>query len=579
LLQMTMIEDKFNSLLESGTLNLGQTIGPEEFLSDGGSKQFYEFGAIYFHPRVGAAFESHGLILQTYISLGENQSGLGYPTSDESDDPNVLLGRMNTYEGGSLNFDPETGVTENYFDLPIAPQVVVKIVDSLPLGIDRGVTLSLDDLAGLVGLTGDPLVEAVRFLFPDLVLTRLFEDLTSAEIGDLIATAVANDPAYVPPVFDNYLVISCPDDFDTDGLAAAFNLWTGVVEFAYTQPPPSDPVVVGTANPFFVGQGHLGAFGQGIAVQAAWAKGADGSERRFVDLERGWFFGHEDLPKPIPLLAGINRRQSFHHGCAVLGEIVAVDDNRGVVGIAPNAIPHAISYFDPKFQTSGPRLNAMIASRILLAARSLRTGDVLMLEVQIAGVVNGATVVVPAEADRGIRDAIRLVVRAGVIVVEAAGNGNADLDNFVDPTTNNHVLNATLGLEFVDSGAIMVGSCTSTTPHAKFLESNFGSRIDCWGWGENILTTGNFNNPTQVNAYFIDPPFGGTSGATPMIAGICLLIQNLQFLLQPRPGEPQGTLQQSMRAILRNPSNGNQVTGSTRTIPDMGKLIENQYLS
>jgi hypothetical protein len=208
---------------------------------------------------------------------------------------------MNTFESGSLNLNPAIGVTENLIDLPIAPQVVVKIVDTIALGIDRGTVLGLDDLAGIVGLGGNPLVEAVRSLLPDLMLTRLFEDLSSAEITQLVSDAAANNPDYQAPNFDNYLVIACPDGFNTDALAAAFNLWAGVVEIAYTQPLPSDPLVVGTGNPFFVGQGYLSALGVGIAVQAAWAKGADGAGRRIIDLEQGWFFGHEDLPKPIPL--------------------------------------------------------------------------------------------------------------------------------------------------------------------------------------------------------------------------------------------------------------------------------------
>ncbi len=77
---MTPIQDKFDFLLQSG-LNLGAPVGIEETLPDGGSKQVYQAGAIYFHPRIGTAFECHGLILESYLQLGEQRSALGYPLS------------------------------------------------------------------------------------------------------------------------------------------------------------------------------------------------------------------------------------------------------------------------------------------------------------------------------------------------------------------------------------------------------------------------------------------------------------------------------------------------------------------
>jgi hypothetical protein len=141
---MTAISDKHADLLQSGTLDLGPPVAAEENFTEGGSRQFFALGAIYFHPRVGAAFEAHGLILQTYVAMGEHLGGLGYPLSDEMDDPNVAGGRMNVFELGTLNFDPAVGVTTSFTDQPILPQVVVKLVDGIALGLDRGGVLDLD---------------------------------------------------------------------------------------------------------------------------------------------------------------------------------------------------------------------------------------------------------------------------------------------------------------------------------------------------------------------------------------------------------------------------------------------------
>lgn len=582
---MTKIEEKYNFLLEN-VVNLGAPIGEEESLPDGGSKQVYQFGVIYFHPRVGTAFECHGLILEAYISLGEQSSGLGYPITDEIDDPNVAGGRMNVFERGVLTYDPAIGVTPQFDNNDIiVPQVVLKITDTLPLTLDQGMVLDLDQIAAMLGLLpGNPFIEAVRLIFPDLVFRRLYESLTTTEIQDLVAEAQQNDPTYEPPLFNNYLVIDCPPDFDTEVLVDALNSWTGVVDFAYTMPVPSDPVIVGTSNPFFVGQGYLGPATTGIGVQAAWAKGADGSNTRFVDLEQGWFLGHhEDLPSNIPLLGGINSTKSFSHGTAVLGEIVGIDNNLGIVGIAPKALPRVISYFDPAEPFGSKRLRITVASRILATTRSLRFGDVLQLEVQIDGRIDNIRTDVPVETDPGIFEAIRLITRLGIIVVEAAGNGNANLDHFRD-VKGRAVLARNNLTEFKDSGAIMVGACTSfvspSVPHTRGPDSNFGSRVDCCAWGENILTTGNPANSTQRNGYRTD--FGGTSGATAIITGICLLVQNLQILLQPRPGQ-LGTLgPYKMREILRKDQNTTFVSttdGFVARMPDMLKILANEYVN
>ena len=84
-----------------------------------------------------------------------------------------------------------------------------------------------------------------------------------------------------------------------------------------------------------VQQGEGRNITQGISVEAGWAKGADGVGTKMIDIERGWLTNHEDLPSGIQLLDGRIRKESIGHGTAVLGEIVALDNTTGVVGIAP----------------------------------------------------------------------------------------------------------------------------------------------------------------------------------------------------------------------------------------------------
>jgi hypothetical protein len=108
-----------------------------------------------------------------------------------------------------------------------------------------------------------------------------------------------------------------------------------------------------------------------------------------------------------------------------------------------------------------------------------------------------------------------------------------------------------------------VAAATSRNPHARLNESNFGSRIDCYAWGENIRTT--WHHPG-------DPPyadFGGTSGASAIIAGAALSVQGIyaKNLNTRIPGvdfaNPDAV---HMRRLLSDPTRSNpsdELTGAT----------------
>ncbi len=106
----------------------------------------------------------------------------------------------------------------------------------------------------------------------------------------------------------------------------------------------------------------------------------------------------------------------------------------------------------------------------------MSAGDVLLLEVQ-----RGAPPL-PTETDLADFDAIRLAAARSVIVVEAAGNGNNDLDAWTDGSGRFRLRRG--HVDFRDSGAIMVGAARSAvvggTAHDRAGFSNFGSRIEAW---------------------------------------------------------------------------------------------------
>ncbi|WP_122617978.1 S8 family serine peptidase [Streptomyces sp. Tu 4128] len=584
---MTSIDDKHAGLLASG-LNLGAPVGPEIVLYDGGSMRPFEFGRIFFHPRIGEAFELHGLILATYLELGAEYSGLGHPVTDEIDDAAAMSGRRNVFEQGSLRFDPAVGVTHEAFERELVPSVTVKVVDGTFVPLGPGGALTLTDFANAtVGPGFEPVIAVIGSLLPGLRLRRVFDTHTGDEIQVMIDEARSADPDYSAPDFNNFLAIDCPPGFDTDGLAAALSQLAGTVEYAYTTPLASDPVV-GTSNPLFSRQGYLRPALDGIGVQAAWAKGADGSGLQFIDVEQGWFLGgHQDLPTGIQLLGGHNIAASFPHGAAVLGEVVGADNTVGICGIAPVASTRVMSYnqSNPPFNSFQSRQE--LAHAVMVAQAQLRFGDVLLLEAQLAATIGGVKHLVPAETDPAVFAAVRLATARGVSVVEAAANSGAPLDQFVGPQ-GRHSLDRQ-SPDFQDSGAIMVGGGSSALPHGRLAAPNpttngrvsgFGTRVDCYSWVENVVTCGNPAEPRKKDGYWTAPPFGGTSAAAPVIAGVCLLVQNLFQTLNPATGAPGKISATRMRNALTRPLNSSPGAPGAfiGVMPDLHKLIGNEFV-
>jgi hypothetical protein len=290
----------------------------------------------------------------------------------------------------TLNF---LGQSETAPDDPsVAPIVFVKIVDSVSLNLQEGDTLTLDGLAAKAGAAGSSTaVDTIRAILPDIVFARVFDSLSPDDIQALVTAASTADPTYVAFGFNNALEVVCDLGYDTSELEAALNDWTGVVEYAYRGATPSDPNVNATGNLLFKYQHYFDPAPVGIGAQSAWAKGADGTGTNFIDLEQGWFLNHVDLPSGITLLGGTNRQPeegdktlitSKAHGAAVLGMVVGLDNNFGIVGGAPKTTPQIISHFDSRAKSNKVSVHR-VAARIADAAKVLSSGDVLLIEVQL----------------------------------------------------------------------------------------------------------------------------------------------------------------------------------------------------
>src|ERR1044072_464909 len=217
---------------------------------------------------------------------------------------------------------------------------------------------------------------------------------------------------------------------------------------------------------------------------------------------------------------------SGDHGTAVLGTVVGVDNTVGIVGIAPGVSSVRVV---SRFEASGGRgstaeSDVNVASAIAHAVSIMSPGDVLLLEVQRD--------FLPTEIDEVDFHAIRLASSKNIIVVEAAGNGNANLDAWTNDDGLHLLDRANWTSDALDSGAIMVGSCKSALPHNRLVGlgagtgSNYGSRLDCFAWGEDIVTTGyGHMNPEADDDHAYTDDFGGTSGAAAIIAGAALILR------------------------------------------------------
>ena len=130
----------------------------------------------------------------------------------------------------------------------------------------------------------------------------------------------------------------------------------------------------------------------------------------------------------------------------------------------------------------------------------------------------------PVETDLLVRNTIRELTRSGLAVIVPGGNGGYDLDSFTDGP-----FGQVFDRNIFDSGAIMVGAARSGLHERLF--SCHGTRIDCFAWGENIMTTSATTNPPGgLNGYadgLTVPLFGGTSGASAIIAGTAIALQGM----------------------------------------------------
>lgn len=410
------------------------------------------------------------------------------------------------------------------------PDAKLRISGNSAVSLEKSVKVSpLNDLLATEGISMNPLF-------------GLEEDRIQALTSSL--ERKINKPV---PDLSNYYHVVAPDD-RLDALAERFRE-LDVVEAAYVKPSAEPPVwsdsesIVLTkvkadeppaATPNFTPrQGYLNIAPEGIDAYYAWnLAGGRGSGIKIIDCEWNWNLSHQDLQNLLGILVGAANGEDNNHGTAVVGEIGGNLNSFGVTGIATDAKIGCASFS-----------NKPSAQVIREAADKLNPGDIILLEIHRPGPnATGAQQFGYIAIEWWPDDfaAIRYAISKGIIVVEAAGNGFQNLDDpiyNIRPTGFPPTWTNPFNLSNPCSEAVVVGAGAPPQgthgrdwgPDRSRLDfSNYGSRVDCQGWGREVTTTGygDLQNGNDSNLWYTDI-FSGTSSASPIVVGAIACVQGV----------------------------------------------------
>lgn len=397
--------------------------------------------------------------------------------------------------------------------------IIIANAESLPAGLDGDVTRANGRVTNMMGTVG-------------------------------IATATSADPNFAAKAARIAGVRSVIPDFEAQFVTPVKEFTDeSLLEQAVASNPTNDPL-------FALQWGHTA-----ISSPQAWAAGYQGAGARVAVLDGGFDLNHPDLVGNIvysrsfvpgePAQYGLPGVGS--HGTHTAGTVGAMDNNIGVVGVAPKASLLLIKVLGDRGSGSFSWLIQGVLDAVAQKAdiASMSLGAYLLRNGKYRD--DNGTPTNPADDfighdAKGTQELIVALTRVmnyarkeGVTVIAAAGNdaidGNKDGSGMSIPANLPNVISisATAPIGWAVNPATNLDILTSYsnfgTPDITFaapggdsaypgneLCTVAGRTLPCWVF-DLVLSTGNGTSPTG-NYYFS----AGTSMACPHAAGVAALI-------------------------------------------------------
>ena len=395
----------------------------------------------------------------------------------------------------------EEGVVEIQFRDGVRPQIVSSLADS----------------SSEIASPSDVDLAVLNQILQRYRLGRAEPSLQTSEEEATEAQSAFQESGDALPNLRSFVTLHFPPDEDTRQIALELSRLPEI-ERAVAVPraiPPLSPLnepLVGTTDQVALNPG-TGMENQWYIfrcrINRAWDQ-ASGQGTVIADIDWGYRTSHQDLVSRLDIGhaynafdggSNVSTGGSISHGTAVMGIAGAQDNNMGMAGIAFSADLWPVQ----ADSGPGPSLGGNAWARAIDWVRTANSGGkrkIINLEVQTGSFGN-------YEMVPSVNAAIRTAIANGVIVCVAAGNG--DRDAGIDDSGN----------PIPPTGSILVGATAyhaSQNPRAGF--SNFGSQLTVSAPGDasHDLTCSSTSDSAYRNG------FGGTSGATPKVAGTVALM-------------------------------------------------------